>query len=67
MAKIRGKLFKNRSCDQCSPSVINGVFCHERGCPNEGKIWDVDKWVGVYVCDICGYEVGENEPCCEPC
>ena len=24
-------------CDQCSASMINGVFCHETGCPNKKK------------------------------
>lgn len=27
-------------CDQCSPSTINGIFCHEHGCPNENKFFD---------------------------
>lgn len=25
------------SCDQCVALVINGVFCHEHGCPNSRK------------------------------
>jgi hypothetical protein len=24
-------------CSQCEATVINGVPCHERGCPNEHK------------------------------
>lgn len=24
-------------CSQCSAMVINGIACHERGCPNEVK------------------------------
>lgn len=24
-------------CSQCSASMIQGVACHERGCPNEVK------------------------------
>ena len=23
-----------RNCDQCQAMMINGVFCHEHGCPN---------------------------------
>lgn len=43
--KINGKdNFPNychpTKCDQCSANVINGVFCHEHGCPNQNKIWD---------------------------
>lgn len=26
-----------RGCDQCEASMINGVFCHETGCPNSRK------------------------------
>lgn len=30
--------FKKRaSCDQCVAAMINGVFCHETGCPNKTK------------------------------
>lgn len=34
-------------CDQCSWAYINGVFCHEQGCPNRFKYWDVEEsqWV----------------------
>lgn len=33
---------RRQSCDQCCASMINGVFCHEHGCPNRGKIYDAD-------------------------
>jgi energy-coupling factor transporter ATP-binding protein EcfA2 len=26
-----------RGCDQCEATMINGVFCHEHGCPNSRK------------------------------
>lgn len=26
-----------RGCDQCEAAMINGVFCHETGCPNARK------------------------------
>ena len=26
-----------RGCDQCEAAMINGVFCHETGCPNSRK------------------------------
>ena len=26
-----------RKCDQCVAAMINGVFCHETGCPNAKK------------------------------
>ncbi len=25
---------KNKPCDQCVALMINGVYCHEIGCPN---------------------------------
>ncbi len=34
-------------CDQCAACMINGIPCHETGCPNEDKVWDdeEDRWV----------------------
>lgn len=29
--------FIENNCDGCSPSVINGLLCHESGCPDEWK------------------------------
>lgn len=26
------------SCNQCEALVINGVYCHETGCPNKGSL-----------------------------
>jgi hypothetical protein len=36
-------------CDQCEALMINGVFCHETGCPNSGKIYDPDyeAWINI--------------------
>jgi len=52
-------------CDQCNEMMINGVRCHERGCPNDNKAYDPDcgQWVNVYTCWVCGYEVQEGEVC----
>ena len=34
-------------CDSCSPSTINGVFCHEEGCPDAWKGKEKEcKWCG---------------------
>jgi len=41
-------------CDGCSPSMINGVFCHEQGCPDAWR----DK---TKVCDECGFEFNPSE------
>ena len=34
-------------CNQCDSATINGVFCHEAGCPNTNKIWDAESesWI----------------------
>jgi hypothetical protein len=34
-------------CDQCDSAYINGVYCHEHGCPNRNKYYDfeTEEWV----------------------
>lgn len=53
-------------CDQCVAAMINGVFCHETGCPNTFKVWDnlSQQWKKVYQCD-CGEDVFVGEQCFE--
>jgi len=53
------------TCTQCSPSRINGVFCHESGCRYENARYDKEScsWVRQYTCRECGYEVDEGETC----
>jgi hypothetical protein len=53
-------------CDQCEALMINGVFCHERGCPNSGSRWDGDTWVSQRDCFVCGYTVDADAECCVP-
>jgi hypothetical protein len=38
-------------CDQCAASMINGVFCHETGCPNAPKKCRHGKMSDV--CSVC--------------
>ena len=54
-----------KHCDQCNALVINGIFCHEHGCPNERKTWDAEdgQWLKVFKCNHCGDDVLENELC----
>jgi hypothetical protein len=42
-----GARFERIDCDQCVAAMINGVFCHETGCPNSRKVWDAEsaEWV----------------------
>lgn len=41
-------------CDSCSPSRINGVLCHEAGCPDAWRDCPVD-------CFTCGCEFFPEE------
>jgi hypothetical protein len=42
-------------CDQCDSVTINGVFVHERGCPNTRKEckWCGSPTKGEFCDDIC--------------
>jgi len=51
-------------CDQCEAVVINGVFCHEIGCPNMRKVYRDGEWISVYKCRECGSTVEKGEACC---
>jgi hypothetical protein len=59
-------------CNQCEALGIDGVPCHEHGCPNEKKTRElIDKglsteryeWVRYNTCRECGCEVREGEEC----
>lgn len=43
-------------CDQCEMLSINGVVCHEHGCPNIGRRCDSDaqEWILQAECRECG-------------
>lgn len=30
-------------CDQCDSLYINGIYCHEIGCPNSGKEYNTEE------------------------
>ena len=51
------------SCDQCEAAMINGVFCHEQGCPNQGKVFECGEWVKYWECRECGCDVRDGESC----
>lgn len=36
-------------CDQCDAAMINGVFCHETGCPNQHKEWEQEQEFGNFL------------------
>lgn len=54
------------SCDQCEMLSINGVACHETGCPNSNARYDVpsERWVKLRQCFECGVVVDADDLCC---
>lgn len=53
----------NGGCDDCEVVMINGLFCHENGCPSAWKDRKVD-------CFQCGYEFypeQRGQRLCEDC
>ena len=51
-------------CDSCEALMINGVYCHETGCPDAWKDYDVE-------CSWCGTnfepEYKNQQHCSEQC
>ncbi len=52
------------NCGQCEMLSINGVPCHERGCPNMGARWDGERWIKQRECFECGCTVDADAECC---
>jgi hypothetical protein len=46
-------------CDQCDSATINGVFCHEFGCPNKNP--------PAFECRECGSMFDNQQECYECC
>jgi hypothetical protein len=55
--------YQKVKCDQCEMLRIQGIPCHETGCPNERKTWDPieQRWQGSYKCWECGEDIPEDE------
>ena len=56
--------YKTVTCDSCDVLVINGVICHEHGCPDAWR--DAER-----ECKECGYQFKPEEReqyfCSEEC
>jgi len=54
------------TCDSCELLSINGLPCHEHGCPNTNATWDTEQgeWVRTRTCFECGCECPEGSECC---
>lgn len=58
-------------CDQCNPAMLQGIFCHESGCPNMHKKYnpESESWDNVYKCRECESEHVDSDSagqCCQP-
>lgn len=51
-------------CDACMMLTINGVACHETGCPNAKEQYVDGEWVTVHECRECGSDYLDGEECC---
>jgi hypothetical protein len=53
-------------CPECDMISINGIACHEIGCPNARKRYEPaeDIWITQQVCSTCGFQTDYNVPCC---
>ena len=63
---IRAEEINPVRCDQCEALMINGVFCHETGCPNVNARYDADsgEWIKQRKCFECGGTVDADAECC---
>ena len=57
---------KQMRCNQCEAAMINGVFCHETGCPNSKSRYDAEsgEWIKQRKCFDCGCMVDADDSCC---
>lgn len=64
---IKRENYTGITCDSCRLLSINGIVCHETGCPNSGSRWDgqTREWVKQRKCFDCGYMVDIDDPCCQ--
>lgn len=53
-------------CNQCEAVIINGLYCHETGCPNAKARYDMesDTWIKQRKCLECGSTVDADDLCC---
>ena len=50
-------------CDGCSPCIINGVLCHEKGCPEAWK----DSRAECRECGCEFYPIEQGQRFCDIC
>lgn len=54
------------TCNQCQALMINGLFCHETGCPNARSRFDSETgdWIKQRKCFDCGCTCDIDDECC---
>ena len=54
------------NCTQCNMAMINGVACHETGCPYSGSRWntELECWIPQRKCFECGCYIDADDLCC---
>ena len=53
-------------CDQCVALMINGVYCHEHGCPDAWKTKKHEcKWCGSSFKPEHGSQMFCSDECCK--
>lgn len=50
-------------CNQCEALMINGIYCHEIGCPNKGARVIDGEWVKYFQCRECGCDARADTGC----
>src|SRR5947208_3030165 len=62
---LNAHLLPRMHCDSCEMLSINGVACHETGCPNSGARYDREsgEWIKQRKCFDCGCTVDQSDPC----
>lgn len=50
-------------CDSCSPAMVNGVLCHERGCPDAWR----DASRPCFECGCDFYRSTRYQTTCDDC
>ena len=48
-------------CNQCEACMINGIFCHEQGCPNSNKEYINGEWERVEDFEADQFEFNNEE------
>lgn len=63
MQQGQGHRHTRHGCDDCQSVMINGIFCHETGCPSAWK----DRKVSCFECGFDFQPENRGERVCPDC